>query len=125
VHCPFFPIQKNEIWWLIVADERMNLVMGLKRISSLRDKLEVKILFQAPRKPDIYTYTVFLVCDSYVGFDIKKSFKLNVKKEVEFKETHRDEDVDSEGEEIISEGEEDNNLEKQSEQEDVSGSDED
>lgn len=49
VHCPFYPAVKNEVWWLIVAEERTNLIMGLKRIAALRDELEIKIPFQAPR----------------------------------------------------------------------------
>jgi preprotein translocase subunit Sec63 len=84
VHCPFFPTQKSEVWWLIVADEQKRLILGLKRIPSLRDKLEVKIPFQAPRKPGTYVYTVFLVSDSYVGFDKKKQLKITVKKELDW-----------------------------------------
>jgi len=112
VHCPFFPLPKTETWWLIVADERTNQIMGLKRIPSLRDKLEVKIPFGAPRKPGIYLYAVYLVSDSYIGFDKKKQLKVNVKKETDWekeKAKHKTEDGelddDEYSEEDISEGE--------------------
>eukprot|EP01118_Nematostelium_gracile_P005561 TRINITY_DN1766_c0_g2_i1.p1 TRINITY_DN1766_c0_g2~~TRINITY_DN1766_c0_g2_i1.p1 ORF type:complete len:619 (-),score=162.34 TRINITY_DN1766_c0_g2_i1:117-1973(-) len=83
VHCPFFPFPKDEVWWLIIAHEP-NEMMGIKRIDALRDKLEVKVPFPAPRKPGVYSYSVFLICDSYVGFDKKTQIKINVQKEVDW-----------------------------------------
>lgn len=98
VHCPYFPSLKNEVWWLILAEERTNLIMGLKRIPALRNGVEVKIPFLAPKKPGVYSFIVHLVCDSYVGFDLKKYVKINVQKETVLPKTKpvsvEDEDED-------------------------------
>jgi len=47
--------------------------------------VEVKIPFYAPKKPGSYILVVHLLCDSYVGFDQKKTVKLSVHKELEVK----------------------------------------
>jgi hypothetical protein len=84
VHAPFFPEKKNELWWLIITDERR--VVGITRIASLKHGTIAKVPFQAPAKQGIYTYAIKLLSDSYVGFDIAKTFKMKVEKELPFKE---------------------------------------
>jgi len=81
-HAPYFPTKKNELWWLLLGDERTGRINGITRISSLKHKTEVKIQFQAPLKTGTYTYSVFLLSDSYVGFDITKPLKLVVTKDI-------------------------------------------
>lgn len=98
VHAPYFPFQKNEFWWLIIADEKKNRIVTLKKVTSLRDNLEIKIPFPAPKKYGNYFYTLFLMCDSYIGFDIKTNIKLNVIKETIEEKDEFFEDDESENE---------------------------
>jgi len=100
VHAPFFPMQKNEIWWLIVGDERTARVMGIKRVPSLRDKTEVKIPYLAPKKAGSYQYSLFVMNDSYVGFDQIIPIKLNVSKEVAPQANGHEEDHGEEEDEL-------------------------
>jgi len=97
VHAPFFPMRKNEMWWLIVSDG--NKIVTMKRIPTLKDKTEIKLPFLAPKKPGNYQYAICLMSDSYVGFDKRKSLKLNVGKEVALPNNQLEDESGSESEE--------------------------
>jgi len=127
VHCPYFPTQKNEVWWLILADERTNAILGLKRIPALRHGVEIKIPFLAPEKPGSYIFAVHLLCDSYVGFDLKKTVKLNLQKklEVKTKAITKGEDEDGDLDDDFSGSEDEKDEKKGNGDESGSGSDSD
>jgi len=95
VHAPFYPEKKNELWWLIIGDERTNRVVGITRIASLKHGTEARIPFQAPPKPATYTYTLLLLSDSYVGFDQHILFKLQVAKELPIPKEEKFDDDDN------------------------------
>jgi len=80
-HCPHYPLPKEENWWIILADERTNLIWGLKRVV-LKQGVEIKVPFLAPKKAGVYQINVFAICDSYVGFDQRINFAVDVKEEV-------------------------------------------
>mmetsp|Transcript_24128 Transcript_24128/g.33831 ORF Transcript_24128/g.33831 Transcript_24128/m.33831 type:complete len:637 (+) Transcript_24128:93-2003(+) len=82
VHAPFLPIEKTELWWAIIGDDRTQRIMGLKKILSLRDGMTVDVPFLAPPKAGDYTFTLYILSDSYSGFDKKQSFTLHVTKEL-------------------------------------------
>ncbi|KAL8586617.1 hypothetical protein ACOMHN_040125 [Nucella lapillus] len=81
VHCPFFPAEKQEAWWLYVADKKRHLLITAPvHVCSLKEEEEVKLKFSAPAKPGVYHYTVLLRSDSYFGdFDQQQNIKLDVK----------------------------------------------
>ncbi|XP_025097112.1 translocation protein SEC63 homolog [Pomacea canaliculata] len=81
VHCPFFPAEKQEGWWLYVANRKQALLVTVPvYVCSLKDKEEVKVKFSAPNKPGKYQYSVILRSDSYYAdFDQELSIKLDVK----------------------------------------------
>ena len=97
---------------MIIGDERTNRIVGLTRINALRHNTEAKVVFQAPFKPGVYDFTVYLLSgisfnfcsfvycdlDSYVGFDIKKPLKLTVSKEVPVKPVQEEEIIEDEEE---------------------------
>eukprot|EP01116_Phalansterium_solitarium_P025669 TRINITY_DN9931_c0_g1_i1.p1 TRINITY_DN9931_c0_g1~~TRINITY_DN9931_c0_g1_i1.p1 ORF type:complete len:706 (-),score=262.89 TRINITY_DN9931_c0_g1_i1:402-2345(-) len=100
VHAPFFPFKKYECWWLVVGDDRGNKLVGMRRLGTIRDQSEAKIQFLAPRKPGVYSFTVFLLCDSYVGFDRQKQLNVHVAKEAKIEPLPKldsDGDTDDEG----------------------------
>ncbi|GIX92489.1 translocation protein SEC63 homolog [Caerostris extrusa] len=80
VHCPFFPDEKEEFWWVYVCDRKRHaLITAPYLVTNLVNKEEVELKFTAPDKPGIYTYSVVMRSDSYIDFDVVKTFKLDVK----------------------------------------------
>uniref|UniRef100_A0A914WPP5 J domain-containing protein n=1 Tax=Plectus sambesii TaxID=2011161 RepID=A0A914WPP5_9BILA len=79
VHCPFFPDDKYEWWWVYMVDKRSKrLAAGPVQCTTLVEKEVVELKFAAPQKPGIYPYTVVVKSDSYLDCDINKELKLNV-----------------------------------------------
>eukprot|EP00958_Prasinococcus_capsulatus_P026621 scaffold4916_cov371-Prasinococcus_capsulatus_cf.AAC.3 len=68
VHCPLYPKQKDEGWWLVVGMPSTNQLLAIKRLA-LNRKAKVKLEFQAPLEAGQYAYTLYFMCDSYMGCD--------------------------------------------------------
>ncbi|XP_064618130.1 translocation protein SEC63 homolog [Liolophura sinensis] len=80
VHCPYFPIEKQEAWWVYVADRKAHmLITAPVQLCSLKREEEVKLKFSAPPRPGIYHYSVIMRSDSYLDFDQMQNIKLDVK----------------------------------------------
>ncbi|KAK6187306.1 hypothetical protein SNE40_005367 [Patella caerulea] len=82
VHCPYFPTDKHEWWWLYMADRKRHLLITAPvQICSLKTEEEIQLKFCAPNTPGVYQYSVHLRSDSYfVDFDKFVNFKIDVKK---------------------------------------------
>jgi translocation protein SEC63 len=77
VHCPYFPDDKQEYWWIYLSDKKRHaLISAPYLMTNLVDKEEVELKFTAPQKPGQYTYSVIVRSDSYVDFDISKTIKV-------------------------------------------------
>lgn len=99
VHCPFFPDEKDEYWWVYLCDrKRHSLITDPYLVTNLVKKEEVELKFAAPKKPGIYTYSVMVRSDSYLDFDIVKTIKLDVKeaKEIDISKLQWDESEEEE-----------------------------
>ncbi|CAH1104749.1 unnamed protein product [Psylliodes chrysocephalus] len=80
VHCPYYPYEKQEYWWTYICDRKSRtLLTAPYHITSLVDRETVHLKFTAPHWPGVYTFTVCLRSDSYLGFDQQKEIKLDVK----------------------------------------------
>ncbi|XP_005098508.1 translocation protein SEC63 homolog isoform X2 [Aplysia californica] len=81
VHCPYFPGEKQEGWWVYVADRKHHLLITAPvHVCSLKTDEEVQLKFSAPDKPGHFQFTVVLRSDSYYGdFDQSQTIKLDVK----------------------------------------------
>lgn len=80
VHCPFFPEEKQEYWWTYICDRKSRtLLTAPYHVTNLVEKEEIQLKFTAPRWPGIYTFTVCLRSDSYLGLDQQQELKLDVK----------------------------------------------
>lgn len=65
--CPYYPdTRKEEFWWVIVGDKKTNKVLATKR-TPLKKAARVSLSFE--RLPNVSTYSVYALCDSYVGCD--------------------------------------------------------
>lgn len=76
VYAPFYPKEKQEQWWLIIADEREKRLLSIKRVSA-RSNIEVPIAF-TPSEAGNKKFTAMLVCDSYIGCDVTDSFSMMI-----------------------------------------------
>lgn len=79
VHCPYFPDDKQEFWWVYIVDrKRFALVTAPLLVTSLVDTEEVELKFTAPNA-GVYTYTIVVRSDSYVDCTIQKQARVEVK----------------------------------------------
>ncbi|KAL9982422.1 hypothetical protein ACROYT_G004461 [Oculina patagonica] len=93
VIAPFFPQKRDEGWWLVVGDTKNNGLISIKRLT-LQQKAKVKLDFVAPSSPGNYSYTLFFMCDTYMGCDQEYPFKINVGEAVSGDEDSGDSDAD-------------------------------
>ncbi|XP_057859614.2 DExH-box ATP-dependent RNA helicase DExH12 [Cryptomeria japonica] len=78
VDAPRYPKAKEEGWWLVIGDLKSNQLLAIKRVS-LQRKTKVKLEFTAPSELGEKTYTLYFMCDSYLGCDQEYNFTINVK----------------------------------------------
>nr|XP_033509201.1 DExH-box ATP-dependent RNA helicase DExH12-like [Nicotiana tomentosiformis] len=78
VFAPRYPTTKEEGWWLVVGDAKSNQLLAIKRVT-LQRKSSVKLNFSAPAEAGTRTYTLYFLCDSYLGCDQEYIFTLDVK----------------------------------------------
>ncbi|XP_057777180.1 DExH-box ATP-dependent RNA helicase DExH12-like [Salvia miltiorrhiza] len=78
VDAPRYPKSKEEGWWLVVGDTKTSQLLAIKRVTFQR-KSRVKLDFDAPTEPGKKTYTLYYMCDSYLGCDQEYSFTVDVK----------------------------------------------
>lgn len=69
--------KREEGWWLVVGDVKSNSLITIKRVP-LQKKAKVKLDFQAPATPGDYSYTLYFMCDSYMGCDQEYKFNFAV-----------------------------------------------
>lgn len=78
VDAPKYPKAKEEGWWLVVGDTESNLLLAIKRVP-LQRKSKVKLDFAAAAETGKHSYTLYFMCDSYMGCDQEYSFSVDVK----------------------------------------------
>lgn len=100
VHCPFFPEDKQEYWWVYLADKKKHALITVPYlVTNLVETEVVELKFTAPPKPGVYSYSVIVRNDSYIDFDVVKNIKLDVKEAKELDMTKSQWDVSEEEEE--------------------------
>lgn len=61
VHCPLFPYEKQEYWWIYISDRTSRtLLTAPYHVTSLVDREECQLKFTAPNWKGVYTFTVCL-----------------------------------------------------------------
>lgn len=76
VVAPYFPVKKDEGWWIVIADPATKTLLAIKRVT-LQHRLTVKLDFIAP-KAGHHTLKVYLMSDSYNGCDQELDMELDV-----------------------------------------------
>merc|ERR1711962_640203 len=79
VHCPYFTDDKQEYWWVYICDRKTHsLVTPPYHLTGLVEYDEVELKFTAPGKRGLYSFTVVIRSDSYMGLDVVQDIKLDV-----------------------------------------------
>lgn len=72
-----YPGPKKEAWWLVVAHVPTNALLSIKRLNVLVHA-SVQLDFVAPDTPGPTKFTLYFMCDSYVGCDQEYDFTVNL-----------------------------------------------
>ena len=80
--CDFTPLQNRKpAWYIFVGDHKLNRVfVAPHRFTDIGEGTTrtVRMTFQAPPGPGLYTFQVYVMCDSFVGADAQKDMRMQV-----------------------------------------------
>ncbi|RXN00062.1 Translocation protein SEC63-like [Acipenser ruthenus] len=94
VYSLYFPEEKQEWWWLYIADRKEQTLVSMPyHVCTLKDTEEVELRFPAPSKPGNYQYSVILKSDSFMGLDQIKPLKLEVHEAKQMLDNHPQWDI--------------------------------
>lgn len=77
VQAPFYPLDKEESWWLVVGEASSEKLLAIKRVTVGR-KSTTKITFTPPSELGLHELTLYFMSDSYFGCDQEYDFSVNV-----------------------------------------------
>ncbi|KAG1466663.1 hypothetical protein G6F46_000823 [Rhizopus delemar] len=78
-HTPYYAGEKKPCWWIFLGDPKVNrILVPHKKVTDIVDEETVKIPFPGPPKPGVYTFSLFVKSDTYIGTDIVQDVKLKV-----------------------------------------------
>jgi translocation protein SEC63 len=70
---------KQEYWWVYISDRKSRTLLTTPyHVTALVEQEEAQLKFTAPRWPGVYTFTVCLRSDSYLGFDQMHDLKVRL-----------------------------------------------
>ncbi len=75
---PKFPKVKDEGWILILGDRETRELVALKRLGNIRREMTANLVFSTPRTPGRKIYSLYLLSDSYLGWDQRFDIRLEV-----------------------------------------------
>mmetsp|Transcript_16122 Transcript_16122/g.37579 ORF Transcript_16122/g.37579 Transcript_16122/m.37579 type:complete len:665 (-) Transcript_16122:220-2214(-) len=78
VHAPFFPVKKDESWWVVLTEVEHKHLITVEKITDLNKKVVHEIKFMAPPRTGTYKFLVYIVSDSYLGLDQQIPFEMKV-----------------------------------------------
>lgn len=73
-----FPKPKDEGWILVLGDVENREVLALRRIGYVKNHLSVQLSFFTPSRPRRIVNTLYIMSDSYIGFDQQYEIFLEV-----------------------------------------------
>ena len=77
VYSNYYPKVKEENWWIIIGDEVSNKLFFIRKLY-FNKSLKIPVNFEGPESEGIYSYKVFLICDSWIGCDQEENFEFSV-----------------------------------------------
>ena len=79
VNCSRYPIPREESWWVVIGDEKENRLCAIKRVNVVKSS-KVKLSFASPSEEGARAYSLYFMCDSYLGADLEFEFDVSVAK---------------------------------------------
>mmetsp|Transcript_8432 Transcript_8432/g.26266 ORF Transcript_8432/g.26266 Transcript_8432/m.26266 type:complete len:628 (-) Transcript_8432:286-2169(-) len=76
VHAPYFPVVKQETWWVVVSNGN-SLVLAEKLVDPAK-RVDFRVKLLAPPTAGTYTFTVDIKSADYLGLDLKKTVHMKV-----------------------------------------------
>ncbi|RWR94340.1 DExH-box ATP-dependent RNA helicase DExH12-like protein [Cinnamomum micranthum f. kanehirae] len=73
-----YPIEKEELWWLVVGDNKIDQLLAINRVA-LQRRSKVQLNFTAPVEVGKKAYMLYFMSDSYLGCDQEYGFPIDVK----------------------------------------------
>lgn len=77
VHCPYWPMEKQEGWWMFLADQRHQLIGHPQKIDDLIDTKEVELFIPPVSQTGQYRFMLWLISDSYMGCDSRSMIEFD------------------------------------------------
>ncbi|KAM1767239.1 hypothetical protein ACFX12_045349 [Malus domestica] len=78
VDAPRYPKGKEEGWWLVVGDTMTDSLLDIKKVSvQKKSKIRLEFAASAAETAGKKTYTLYFMCDSYMGCDQEISVDIN------------------------------------------------
>ncbi|KAI8970937.1 Sec63 Brl domain-containing protein [Pilobolus umbonatus] len=78
-HTPYYPGEKKPCWWIFLGDPKVNrILVAPKKVTDIVDEQTIKVPFPGPPEPGLYTFSLYVKSDTYVGTDIVQDIKLKV-----------------------------------------------
>lgn len=115
VYSPRFPVEKQEWWWayLVMVNPKREktserLMVDPVNITNLAEEEEIDMKFQAPGKPGMYNFTIYVRSDSYIELDVRHQFSIEVHEkppEIDIEDIIDDEDEEGEDDGFITDSE--------------------
>merc|ERR1719263_2080687 len=78
VYAPYYSKEKEESWWLVVGGPN-NALVAIKRITITKASVNVKLDVELGEESGEFSYTLYLMSDSFQGCDQEYNFQLKVK----------------------------------------------
>lgn len=85
-HCPKFPKVKDEGWFLVLGAPHDGELIAMKRCSYRNTRSTHQVTFKAPHRIGRFIYTVYIMSDSYIGFDQQYDLHFEVIEGVEIEQ---------------------------------------
>jgi len=83
VYCPFFPGAHQEAWWMMLCHPRSGAVLLADRITSQDRVISHDLKFMAPPEAGDNELDLMVMCENYVGLDMKKTVAFHVRPQSE------------------------------------------
>ncbi|GAA6010079.1 hypothetical protein JCM11491_005857 [Sporobolomyces phaffii] len=103
-HAPHFLRNRKPSWYIFVGDHKLNRVfVAPHKFTDMGDSAirTVRMTFQAPPGPGLYTFQVYVTSDSFVGTDAQKDMRMKVDAPREEAESDVEDDISEPDEDTI------------------------
>jgi len=78
VHAPYFPMIKEEAWWVLLGQKGRNNLISCDKVVNNDREFVSKLQFMGPPQAGTYEFEVYVKSDSYLGLDKTDTISIEV-----------------------------------------------